>query len=292
MLKYRSVSKINLHLRILGLLPDRRHELATCFQAIDYGDELSFEESIDLTLTCDDPNLGPQEGNLVWKAAKLLQERAGISRGARIHLRKIVPYGAGLGGGSGDAATALVALNRLWGIGLSAQALEDLGRKLGADVPFLVRGGASWATGAGDDLSRCAALSPEIGILVATPSVAVPTPWAYGSWDQLHPDPLPERAGMTNFPALHSQDLLRMEELRGRLANDFEEVVFPRYPEIQRLRDELVEAGAAAALLSGSGSSVFGLFPSREVPLSPPKDWGDRGVRWRWCSPAGGPLEI
>ncbi len=292
MLRFRSVSKINLHLRILGIMADRRHELATCFQAIDYGDELSFEDSDSLTLTCDDPNLGPQEGNLVWKAATMLRERSGSACGARIHLRKLVPYGAGLGGGSGDAATALVALNRLWNLGWSAQALEELGRALGADVPFLVRGGAAWATGAGDVLSAVPGLSPEVGILVATPTVAVPTAWAYGTWDQLHPEPLPKREGMTNFPALHSQDLLRMEELRGRLVNDFEEVVFPRFPEIQRLRDELVEAGAAAALLSGSGSSVFGLFPSREAPLSPPTDWGERGVRWRWCSPAGGPIEL
>jgi len=293
MIRYRSVSKINLHLRIVGLLPDRRHELATCFQAIDYGDELTFQESDSLTLTCDDAGLGPQEGNLVWKAGKILQERSGIRRGARIHLAKKVPYGAGLGGGSGDAATALVALNRLWELGWTTQALEELVRSLGADVPFLVKGGAAWATGAGDLLQTCRALSPEVGILVATPSVAVPTAWAYGTWDQLHPDPLPESAGMTNFPALHCQDLfLRMEELRGRVTNDFEEVVLPRYPEIRRIRDELVEAGAATALLSGSGSSVFGLFPSREVPLSLPGKWSERGVRWRWCSPAGGPLEL
>jgi 4-diphosphocytidyl-2C-methyl-D-erythritol kinase len=94
---------------------------------------------------------------------------------------------------------------------------------------------------------------------------------------------------MTNFPALHCQGLFHAEELGGRLANDFESVVYPRFPEVERLRREIVEAGAAAALLSGSGSSVFGLFPRGKTPALP-GDWEERGVRWRWCLPAAGPV--
>jgi len=292
-MRVRTVSKVNLSLRILGLLPDGRHELATWFQAIDYGDELELEpeSSGRLTLECDDPELGPQEENLAWRAADLLRRSSGTAMGAKIHLSKKVPYGAGLGGGSGDAAAVLVACNLLWDLGWAAEELEALGRDLGADVPFLIRGGAAWATGAGDKLEPCPGLDRSVQVLVATPPVAVPTGWAYRTWDEMHPHPLQDRAEMTNLPALHCQGLLRPEELRGRLSNDFEDVVCPRYPEVERLRREIAEAGAAAALLSGSGSSVFGLFPEGKNP-DLPKDWEDRGVRWRWCLPAAGPVVL
>jgi 4-diphosphocytidyl-2-C-methyl-D-erythritol kinase len=290
-LRVRTVSKINLSLRILGLLPDGRHELATWFQAIDYGDELDLELAEHLSLECDDLGLGPQEENLAWKAADSLRRNSGTKRGATIHLTKKVPYGAGLGGGSGDAAAVLVACNRLWELGWAHEKLESLGRELGADVPFLVRGGAAWATGAGDLLESCPGLDPSVRVLVATPPVGVPTGWAYRTWDEMHPDPLQDRSEMTNFPALHCQGLLQPEGLRGRLSNDFEDVVYPRYPEVERLRREIAEAGAAAALLSGSGSSVFGLFPEGKNP-GLPNDWGERGVRWRWCLPAAGPVVL
>ena len=289
MLRLLTVSKINLSLRILGLLPDGRHELATWFQAIDYGDELDLETYSDLTLECDDLDLGPQEGNLAWKAADLLRKASGTTQGAKIRLSKKVPYGAGLGGGSGDAAAVLVGCDRLWGLGWAPERLEELGRELGADVPFLVRGGAAWATGAGDRLEPCPGLDPTVRILVATPPVGVPTGWAYRTWDEMNPHPLQDSLGMTNFPALHCQGLFLAEELDGRLANDFEDVVYPRFQEVERLRREIAEAGAAAALLSGSGSSVFGLFPRGKTP-APPSDWAERGVRWRWCLPAAGPV--
>ena len=290
MIRLTTVSKINLTLRIAGLLPDGRHELGTWFQAIDYGDELDVAPADGLSLECDDAQLGPQEDNLAWKAAQLLRETSGTSAGARILLRKRVPYGAGLGGGSGDAAAVLVACNRLWGLDWENDRLESLGASLGADVPFLVRGGAAWATGAGDVLQRCSGLAPESVVVVATPQVAVNTGWAYRTWDEMHPSPLQERDGMTNFPLLHRQGFFRPEELRGRLVNDFEDVVFPRFPQVEALRREMLEAGAAAALLSGSGSSVFGLFPAGEAPELP-KDREERGIRWRWCRPAAGPTD-
>lgn len=289
MLRFRTVSKINLTLEITGLLPDGRHSLETWFQAIDYGDELDLEPADDLSLHCDDEALGPQEDNLAWKAASLLRTATGTSRGARIRLAKKVPYGAGLGGGSGDAAAVLVGCNRLWGLGLPEERLEELGKSLGADVPFLVRGGAAWATGAGDILVPCQGLEEGVHILVATPPVPVPTGWAYRSWDERNPFPLQGREPLTKFPALHSKDRFGIEALRGRLSNSFEDVVYPRFPEIERVRREMVDAGAAAALLSGSGSSVFGLFPEWEAPASILEGWAARGVRTRWCRPAAGP---
>lgn len=291
-----SLSKINLFLSIDGLLPDGRHELSTWFQAIDYGDEISVEPWNGLELVCEPSDLCPMEENLAWRAADLLRRAAGTDDGARIHLRKLVPHGAGLGGGSGDAALVLRLCNRLWGLGWTLERLEELARALGADVPFLVRGGAAWAKGAGDILGHAAGLDPSAHILVATPPVAVNTGWAYRTWDEFLArgeieggiPGLKESSTGANLPGLHSRATFLPEDLRGRLANSFEEVVLPRFPEIGQIRLEMGLAGAAASLLSGSGSSVFGLFEGRTAPGTILREWERRNIRWRWCRPAEG----
>jgi len=285
----KSCSKINLQLAIIGLLPDRRHELSTWFQAIDYGDEISVEPADSLDLVCSIPDLCPMEKNLAWKAARLLQIEAGTSQGAIIRLEKVVPHGAGLGGGSGDAAQVLHLCNRLWGLQWPLEHLERLARSLGADVPFLVRGGAAWATGAGDLLECAPCLDPEVEILVATPPSPVDTAWAYKTWDEMNLTGLHESRKRTNLPVLPSQASFRPEDLRGLLVNDFESVVFPRFPEIAQIHEEMGRAGAVAPLLSGSGSSVFGLFEGRTAPGAILREWERRNVRWRWCRPVGAP---
>lgn len=294
-----SLSKINLFLSIEGLLPDGRHELATWFQAIDYGDDIEVEPNDDLELICEPADLCPMRENLAWRAADLLRSEAGISAGARIHLRKNVPHGAGLGGGSGDAALVLHLCNRLWSLDWPSGRLERIGRSLGADVPFLVRGGAAWARGAGDILEDAPGLHPDAHILVATPPVPVNTGWAYRTWDEMHlvgdgeagigrGAILKDGATGTNLPDLHSRVSFQPEELRDRLANSFEEVVYRHFPEIDRVRLEMGRAGAAASLLSGSGSSVFGLFEGRTAPGTILREWERRNIRWRWCRPAAG----
>jgi len=283
-----SLSKINLVLGIEGLLPDGRHELSTWFQAIDYGDEIEVEPNQDLILDCDVPGLCPMEENLAWRAAKALQVATSTVAGARILLTKKVPHGAGLGGGSGDAASTLRLCRELWELSCDDAFLEDVGRSLGADVPFLVRGGAAWASGAGDRLVQAPGLDARVDILVATPPVPVNTGWAYRTWDEAHLATLPDRPARTNLPDLQSRASFHPEDLRGLLFNDFEPVVFDRFPEIARVREEMGSAGAAASLLSGSGSSVFGLFEGRTAPGAILREWERRGIRWRWCRPAEG----
>lgn len=287
-LRATSCSKINLLLAIEGLLPDGRHRLSTWFQAIDYGDELTAQVHDEVVLDCDLPNLCAMQDNLAWKAADLLRREAGEQRGVRIFLEKRVPHGAGLGGGSGDAAAVLRLCNELWDLRWSLPRLEALGASLGADVPFLVAGGAAWAEGAGDRLKPAPGLDPDVHILVATPAVEVNTGWAYRSWDERNPPGLPERPSRTNLPGLHSRTSFLAEDLRGILFNDFEDVVFDHFPEISRIRVEMGEAGAAASLLSGSGSSVFGLFEGRTAPGAILREWERRNIRWRWCRPAAG----
>lgn len=283
-----TISKINLALEIRGVLPDGRHELSTWFQAIDYGDRLEGEIlETGIELECDRPDLCPVQENLAWRAADLLARESGCGKGVRLVLSKGVPSGAGLGGGSGDAAAALCLCHRLWGLDWEVERLEALGAQLGADVPFLVRGGAAWGSGAGDLLEASTGLHPETWILVVTPPVGVNTGWAYRTWDELAMGPLPESSPVTNLRDLRSRDHFRPGDLRGRLHNSFEFAVNPRVPEVAQVRREMDEAGAVAALLSGSGSSVFGLFEEPSAPREILERWSARGAAWRWCRPVG-----
>lgn len=286
MIRISTTSKINLFLHLHGVREDGKHELTTLFQAIDYGDELWVEPADEIEFSCPNAEAGPEDENLVLRAARLLSEAADIRSGARLRLEKHVPVGAGLGGGSGDAAAALLACARLWGLDWSREQLARLAVRLGADIPFLVHGGAAWAEGIGEKLTACPGLAPEIEILVLTPPEAVATGWAYRAWDEAFPHGLPNDSRIPILRALSSQGSFQKDELQGLLWNSFEPVVFAKHPGIGQLGKEMVLAGASTALLSGSGSSVFGLFPARKIPEDLEATWKQRGVRMRWCRPS------
>lgn len=255
MLKEFAPAKINLFLDILSKREDGYHDLGTLFQTIDVGDTLSGEanSSGEITVRYDEPQAYPLESDLVYKAAKLLQQAFDVKFGADFHLEKRLPLGAGLGGGSSDAAAALRLLNRLWNLGLPAGGLERLGAKLGADVPFLVRGGSALAEGIGDVLTEIPPLKiPENSrILVATPHCAVPTKDAYAGCVPSGPD---------RFESYRNSDF---SEFGAGAFNKFEESVFPKYPLIVEMKQKFLDCGAEFALMSGSGASVFGLFDSK-----------------------------
>lgn len=255
MIKEFAPAKINLFLDILSRRPDGYHDLGTLFQTIAVGDELSAEETRDsrITVRYNVPQTYPLEEDLVYRAANLLRETFGIQRGVGFYLEKRMPLGAGLGGGSADAAAALRLLNRLWELNLSFEELERLGAKLGADVPFLVRGGSALAEGIGDVLTRLKPLElPEnAALLVATPKCAVPTKAAYAGC-------VP--SGNSRWEAYRQSDFRNFSEFAF---NKFEESVFPRFPMISRMKTLLENAGAEFALMSGSGASVFGVFENR-----------------------------
>lgn len=234
-------AKVNLFLHITGRRDDGYHLLQTVFQFLDYSDELFFELRDDAQVR----RLSRVEGvaeadDLVIRAARGLQRVAGISKGVDIRINKCLPMGGGLGGGSSDAATTLVALNRLWGLNLPLQTLADIGLDLGADVPVFVRGQAAWAEGVGESLSRIEL--PEPWFLVSVPACHVSTAEIFAAPE------LTRDAQSLKIPAF----------LEGQGINVCEAVVRKRYPEVDQALNWLSQYGQAR--MSGTGACVFATF--------------------------------
>ena len=250
-------AKINLFLDVIRKREDGYHDLGTVFQTVDAGDtvEATLREDGEIRLTYNEPQNYPLESDLVFKAAKALKEFAKCNLGADIHLTKVMPLGAGLGGGSADAAATLRLLNKLWNLNLPFETLESIGARLGADVPFLVRGGTAFAEGIGERLTFVEPLDlPEgAALLIATPLDAVPTKDAYAGVPKSGPDRWEQykAAWAAHSPASYF--------------NAFEVSVFPTHPLVAEMKQKFMELGADVALMSGSGASVFGIFKTKEL---------------------------
>jgi len=250
---HRAYAKINLGLIILDRRPDGYHSIETVFHRIDLSDEISFAPAPDTFLITDDQTLPTDDRNICLKAALLLRQELGIREGVSITLRKKIPAGAGLGGGSSDAGTVLRHLPMFWGRSVEPATLGRLALLLGSDVPYFLRGGTAFAHGRGEVLEYFP-LDVPYSILVCYPNIHVSTSWAYQS--------LPEHRVV---PRIDLQGLLRAgmgEPVRlvNGLRNDFEPFVFSGFPEIMRVKEAMMRGGAEYASLSGSGSAVYGLF--------------------------------
>lgn len=253
-------AKINLFLEVLGRRPDGYHDIETIFQTVSLADTVTVAlEGEGIEVTSDDPALPAGEGNLAGRAARALLEAARaapaprLPRGVRIRIAKRIPVGAGLGGGSADAAGTLVALAGLLGLGWGADRLEEVGASVGSDVPFLVRGGTALGEGRGERLTRLPPLEP-VPILLAKPPVTVATRWAY---DNL-------RRNLTRripLPTIAPREgVLGTETVSASVWNAFEDLVMGAYPAVREARDRMLAAGATCALMTGTGPTVFGLF--------------------------------
>ena len=258
-------AKINLFLDVIRKREDGYHDLGTVFQTVDVGDTLEFSARDDgeIHLEYSNPQEYPVESDLVYKAAVALRSHVGNNDlGADIFLDKIMPLGAGLGGGSADAAAALRALNRLWELRLPPAELERIGAKLGADVPFLVRGGTAFAEGIGEQLTFIEPLDlpVEKALLIATPHDAVPTKDAYAGVPKSGPDRW-EGYKESCVGNKASREAFILEP--RSLFNAFETSVFPKHPLVAAMKEKFLDLGAEAALMSGSVASVFGIFADR-----------------------------
>lgn len=244
-----SPAKLNLFLYITGKRPDGYHELQTLFQFLDFCDELTIEvlPTSDIVLLNEVEGV-PAEQNLIYRAAKLLQEKTACKQGASISIQKRLPMGAGLGGGSSNAATVLVALNHLWQTGLSFEQLAELGLSLGADVPIFVRGFAAFAEGVGEKLTPCDVA--EKWYLVLKPQVSISTALIFQ-----HPE-LPRNTPKRTLPEL----------LHCAWSNDCEKIVRQYYPEVEAGLNWLLQY--APARLTGTGACIFAEFDSEAQALT------------------------
>jgi len=242
-------AKINLSLRILRKRPDQFHEIESVMLPISLCDELTLtltSPESGLQLTCSDPSLPTDDSNLVYRAARLFFEHAGQAPAATLHLHKSIPHGAGLGGGSSDAASTLSGLNTALGRPLSAETLHAIAAALGSDVPFFLKGGAALCRGRGEQVEPYA-FTEKLPLLLVKPGFSIPTPWAYQQWQ-----------GSSELPDIP----YGVQKLPfGELVNDLERPVFEKHLFLAVLKRWLLrQPETLGALMSGSGSTCFAVL--------------------------------
>ena len=257
----KSPAKINLSLRILGRRTDGFHELETVFQEIDLCDMLEFYPDENWTLQVRGGDPGPAEENLVYRAAKALSTAFGVPFKGRVLLHKQIPIGGGLGGGSSNAAITLHGLCKLWGIGYEWEQLQAIAAELGSDCPFFIYGGMARGRGRGERLELFDN-APCGSVVAVFPGFGVNTAKAFSmcEYDLTEPD---KNAIFIAYPL----DGQGANILFSNGVNDLENIVLRMYPVLSEIRDELQVAGADVSLLSGSGSTVFGIFRESTVAM-------------------------
>lgn len=259
-LKIPSFAKINWFLNILGKRPDGFHEICTVFQTVSLFDTLTLSESDELVLSCDDSSVPTDENNLIIKAAEILREKFNEKKGAKIYLEKNIPSPGGLAGGSSNAAAALIGLSAIWDLNVEFSKLEKIAAKIGSDVPFFLRGGTALGIGRGTEIESLPDLKEKF-LLIVTPDVNVSTVEAYKKLNA---------SDLTSNDDVSILQVCRRKaaeiDLRSKtLTNDFENVIFSAEPEIEKVKNTLLNLGAIQALMSGSGASVFGVFDKEQT---------------------------
>ena len=252
-------AKINLTLDILGKRPDGFHEVAMVMQSIGLHDTLTMEKTDgEIALSINVPWLKADEKNLAWRAAELVRQEYGLKGGVRIDLVKRIPIAAGLAGGSADAAAVLKGMNELYNLQMSEARLCELGAKLGSDIPFCLMGGTMLATGRGEVLTRLADM-PETWVVLAKPRISVSTAWAYQNYDEQGAEKHPDNEAIRKAIARGNR-----KAVAGLLCNVLESVTIKKYDVIADYKQMMLDKGAMASMMSGSGPTVFGLARNRE----------------------------
>jgi len=272
-------AKINLYLEIIGNRPDGFHELAMILQSIELADQIDLRAAStdNIRVYCDHPQVPTDKTNLVYRVAELMatQFPDAFSKygGLDITIKKHIPVAAGLAGGSTNAAAVLVGIDLLWDLGLTQSELEELGATLGSDVPFCVAGGTVIATGRGEQLSPLPGLDHIYIVLAKYRSLEVSTAWAYKTYrQQFGSTYIRDTASLAaRANAVHSGSMVQAilkkdtKEIAHKLHNDLERVVLPEYPQVLQLRELFAnQQGVLAAMMSGSGPSVFALCETQQ----------------------------
>jgi 4-diphosphocytidyl-2-C-methyl-D-erythritol kinase len=291
-LKIKAPAKVNLFLNVLRKRPDHYHELHSILQMVGLYDEITFEpEPRRIILTSSSHDLPTDDQNLIVQAARRLADEVGVRVGVRMTLKKNIPIGAGLGGGSSDAAATLVGLNRLWKLGCSREALARIGLALGSDVPFFLYGPAAFVFGRGEKVVPCV-FGDDRWLVLINPGLAVSTRWAY---QHLHVNRLQEvspfhdssdsqKSWLTNIPGnikIQNSGKLMVRYSDLCLHNDLEKVTEHHYSIVREMKDKLRSEGAEGALMSGSGPTVFGLFEKRIAAVGAATKIADEHPGWK-----------
>jgi 4-diphosphocytidyl-2-C-methyl-D-erythritol kinase len=246
----KAYAKINLYLEVLGLRPDQYHEVETIIQSISLHDLITFEEiDRDIKITCTDATLPTDSRNLAYRAADLMKNTYHVTKGVHIHIEKNIPIGAGLGGGSTDAATVLLGCQQLWEVYAPIRELEKLGVQLGMDVPFCLQGGTAFASGRGEHI-QLRFPTPVFDIVLVYPNLHISTKEIYQRIDA--------------EPAMLSIRQKNTTYIAQQMFNRLEDATLPAFPELVTLKENLKAHGCLGVLMSGSGSSVFGICSSPE----------------------------
>lgn len=271
-LRLKSPAKVNLRLDILRRREDGYHELKTVLQKISLCDTLSvsLKKEKGISISTDHPSLPIGKRNLVYQAVQMILKKSEYKGGLHIDIRKEIPLGAGLGGGSSNAATTLKALNQLLEIGFPTKELMEMGLSIGADVPFFLLEGAAVATGIGERLKKIEL--PDLRYVLINPKFEVSTRWAYQNFI------LTKRHFHFNLQGL----VKTPEEISRLLWNDLEGVVSHKYPQIEGMKKMLLSAGALGALMTGSGPTVFGVFSGKREAEKALKKLEDKVRRRGW----------
>ncbi|MFQ3573597.1 MAG: 4-(cytidine 5'-diphospho)-2-C-methyl-D-erythritol kinase, partial [Thermodesulfovibrionales bacterium] len=255
MLSIKSPAKINWYLRVLNKRDDGFHNIETAMQTVSLFDYITLEPSEDIEVSMT-PSLGiKMEENIAYKTVLTLKKLTKTQRGVKILIKKQIPDGAGLGGGSSNAATTLLALNYLWRLNLDIKRLSEISKLIGSDVTFFLNSSPAIVRGKGDIVEPLD-IKKNYKVVIVKPDVSISTAWAYG---QLQRDKGYQRQSDTiSFKKFLTEGDLK--SMRDQYVNDFEEVVFKRYPELEDIKNGFLKVGAGYAAMSGSGSSIYGVF--------------------------------
>jgi 4-diphosphocytidyl-2-C-methyl-D-erythritol kinase len=263
-------AKVNYLLDVIRRRPDGYHDLRMVMQRVNLCDELSITltDTPGISVCCGKHGVPDGPGNIAWKAANILLELAGGSQGAEITIQKNIPVAAGLGGGSSDAASVLMAMNELLHLGLTDQRLMEIGVNLGADVPFFIFKKTALAEGIGEALTVMPEM-PTAWVLLVNPGVHVSTAWVYKNLK------LTNRGELAKLPPFYES----VADICSIFANDLEAVTIPTFPVIDEIKHSMLRHGALGAMMSGSGPTVFGLFQDKKTAelaqeaISSRNDW-------------------
>lgn len=248
-------AKVNYLLDVIRRRPDGYHDLRMVMQRVNLCDDITITltDCNEINVVCGKNGVPDGPGNIAWKAARVMLDLAATGAGAEISITKNIPVAAGLGGGSSDAATVLMGMNQLLGLNLSDQRLMEIGVKLGADVPFFIFKKTALAEGIGEQLQAMPAM-PAAWILLVNPGVHVSTAWVYKNLQ------LTNHRELAKLPKFFSS----IDDICSIFSNDLESVTVPSFPVIGEIKTRMLDSGASAAMMSGSGPTVFGLFKDEE----------------------------